>query len=135
VLISHRTGVIFSEFVELITGYKTMLNYKGKHNALKIFSLLHFSKTMTNSCRLTLLTDSFRQLDLNQSVVSFVLLFEVHITFGSQSEVPPLFQTHLDSDFVFSHDSHESSACWILTDRNQKLSADRIRRATQVKSY
>ncbi len=112
-----------------------MLHYKGKYNALKIFSLPHFSKTMKNSCRLTLLTDFFRQLDQNQSVVCFVLLFEVHITFGSQSEVPPLFQTHLDSDFVFSHDSQKSSAFWILTDRNQKLSADRTLRMTQAKSY
>ena len=56
----------------------------------KIFSLPHFSKTMKNSCRLTLLTDSFGQLDQKQSVDSFVLLFEVHITFGFQSEVPPL---------------------------------------------
>ena len=47
---------------------------------------------MKNSCRLTLLTDSFGQLDQKQSVDSFVLLFEVHITFGFQSEVPPLFQ-------------------------------------------
>ena len=68
-----------------------MLNYRGKYTALKIFSLPHFSKTMKNSCRLTLLTDSFRQLDQNQSVDSFVLLFEVHIKFGFQSEVPPLF--------------------------------------------
>ncbi len=90
-LISHRTSIIFSEFVELIMGYKTMLNYRGKYTALKIFSLPHFSKIMKNSCRLTLLTDSFRQFDQNQSVDSFVLLFEVHITFGFQSEVPPLF--------------------------------------------
>jgi hypothetical protein len=46
---------------------------------------------MKNSCRLTLLTNSFRQLNQNQSVDSFVLLFEVHITFGFQSEVLPLF--------------------------------------------
>ena len=57
----------------------------------KIFSLPHFSKTMNNLCKLTLLTDSFRQLDQKQSVDSFVLLFEVHITFGFQSEVPALF--------------------------------------------
>ena len=56
-----------------------------------MFSLPHFSKTMKNSCRLTLLTDSFGQLDQKQSVDSFVLLFEVHITFRFQSEVPPLF--------------------------------------------
>ena len=46
---------------------------------------------MKNSCRPTLLTDFFRQLDQNQSVDGFVSLFEVHITFGFQSEVPPLF--------------------------------------------
>ncbi len=68
-----------------------VLNYRGKYTALKIFSLPHFSKTTKNSCRLTLLTDSFTQLDQNLSVDSFVLLFEVHITFGFQSEVPPLF--------------------------------------------
>ena len=67
-----------------------MLNYRGKYTALKYFSLLHFSKTIKTSCRLALLTGSFRQLDQNQSVDSFVLLFEVHITFGFQSEVPPL---------------------------------------------
>ena len=61
----------------------------------KIFSLPHFSKTMNNLCKLTLLTDSFRQLDQKQSVDSFVLLFEVHITFGFQSEVPPLFEVLL----------------------------------------
>jgi hypothetical protein len=47
---------------------------------------------MKNSCKLTLITDSFRQFYQNQSVASFVLLFEVHITFGFQSEVPTLFQ-------------------------------------------
>ncbi len=62
-LISHRTGMIFSELVELIIGYKTVLNYRGKYTALKIFSLPHFSKTMKNSCRVILLTDSLRQLD------------------------------------------------------------------------
>ncbi len=45
---------------------------------------------MKNSCTVIPLTDSFRQLDQNLSVDSFVLLFEVHITFGFQSEVPPL---------------------------------------------
>ncbi len=68
-----------------------MLNYRDKYTALKIFAVPHFSKTMKNSCRVTLLTDSLRQLDQNKSVDSFVLLFEVHITFGFQFEVPPLF--------------------------------------------
>ena len=67
-----------------------MVYHKGKYSAFKVSSILHCQKTMKNSCRLTLLTDSFRQLDQKQSVDSFVLLFEVHITFGFQSEVPPL---------------------------------------------
>ena len=46
---------------------------------------------MKNSCKLTLITDSFRQFYQNQSVDGFDLLFEVHITFGLQSEVPHLF--------------------------------------------
>ena len=57
---------------------------------------------MKNSCRLTLLTNSFKQLDQNQSVDSFVLLFEVHITFGFQSEVPPLFYPGL-REILHSH--------------------------------
>ena len=68
----------------------------------KIVSLPHFSKTMNNLCKLTLLTDSFRQLDQKQSVNSFVLLFEVHITFGFQSEVPPLLFILIDSN-IFSN--------------------------------
>jgi hypothetical protein len=79
-----------------------MLNYRGKYTALKIFSLPHFSKTMKNSCRVILLTDSLRQLDQNKSVDSFVLLFEVHITFRFQSEVPPLFNDESKNDVSFS---------------------------------
>jgi hypothetical protein len=67
-----------------------MVYHRGKYSAFKVSSILHCRKTMKNSCRLTLLTDSFRQLDQKQSVDNFVLLFEVHITFGYQSEVPPL---------------------------------------------
>jgi hypothetical protein len=47
---------------------------------------------MKKLCKLTLITDSFKQFYQNQSVESFVLLFEVHITFGFQSEVPTLFR-------------------------------------------
>ena len=67
-----------------------MVHHRGKYSAFKGSAILHCRKTMKASCRLTLLTDSFRQLNQKQSVDSFVLLFEVHITFGFQSEVPPL---------------------------------------------
>ena len=61
--------------------------HRGKYGALKVFSILHCPKTMKNSCILTLLVDSFRQFDQNQSVVNYFLLFEVHITLGFKSEV------------------------------------------------
>lgn len=49
--------------------------------------------------------------------------------------VPP----HLAQSFfkirINGHDKfiHKSSSCWVLTDRNQKLSADRTKRVTQAK--
>jgi len=52
---------------------------------------------MKNSCKLTVITDSFRQFYQNQSVDGFDLIFEVHITFGFQSEVPHLFQYEIIS--------------------------------------
>jgi hypothetical protein len=93
VFLSHRISIIFSGLLELVMGYKMMLNCRGKYTALKVCSVLYFSKTMKNSCKLTLITDFFRQFYQNQSVDSFVLLFEVHITFGFQSEVPTLLST------------------------------------------
>ena len=72
-------------------GYKMMLNWRNKYAALKICSVLCFSKTMKNSCNLTLIIDSFRQFYQNQPVDGFDLLLEVHITCGFQSEAPHLF--------------------------------------------
>ena len=74
-----------------------MVYHRGKYSAFKVSSILHCQKTMKTSCRLTLLTDSFRQLDQKQSADNFVLLFEVHITFGFQSEVPPLFLDRMEN--------------------------------------
>ena len=90
-MLLQSQSIIFSTLLELVMGYKIMLNCRGKYAALKICSVLYFSKTMKNSCKLTLITDSFRQFYQNQSVDGFDLLFEVHITFGFQSEVPHLF--------------------------------------------
>ena len=50
-------------------------------------------------------------------------------------DVPP----HLAQSFfkirINGHDKfiHQSSACWVLTEQNQKLSADRTKRVTQAK--
>jgi hypothetical protein len=85
---TERTSITFSGLLELVMGYKMMLNCRVKYAALKVCSVLYFSKNMKTSCKLTLITDSFKQFYQNQSVDSFVLLFEVHITFGFQSEVP-----------------------------------------------
>jgi hypothetical protein len=68
-----------------------MLNYRGRYAAFKISSISHCPKTMKNSCIRTLLVDSFRQFDQNQSVGNCVSLFEVHITLGFKSEVSTLF--------------------------------------------
>jgi hypothetical protein len=64
-----------------------MVYHRGKYGAFKVSSILHCPKTMKNSCILTLLVDSFRQFDQNQSVVNYFLLFEVHITLGFKYEV------------------------------------------------
>src|SRR6202044_67707 len=90
VFISHRTEVIFVESIELVRSYKMIINHKGKYCTFKISSILYYPKTTKNLCKLTLLTDSFQQFDQNQSVTRFVSLFEVHITFGFESEVPAL---------------------------------------------
>jgi hypothetical protein len=64
-----------------------MVYHRGRYGAFKVSSILHCPKTMKNSCILTLLVDSFRQFDQNQSVVNYFLFFEVHITLGFKSEV------------------------------------------------
>ena len=91
VFISHRTEVIFMESIELVRNYKMIINHKGKYGIFKISSIPYYQKITKNLCKLTLLTDSFRQFDQNQSVSRFVSLFAVHITFGFESEVPALF--------------------------------------------
>ena len=91
IVLLRSQSINFSRLLELVMGYKMMLNCRGKYAALKICSVLYFSKTMKNSCKLTVITDSFRQFYQNQSVDGFDLIFEVHITFGFQSEVPHLF--------------------------------------------
>ncbi len=112
-----------------------VLNYRGKYTALKIFSLSHFSKTTKNSCRLTLLTDSFRQLDQNLSVDSFVLLFEVHITFEFQSEVPPLFFFLLGEfgRIYIGELIDNTSKCIIKTLEDEKSKQDYSREIESIK--
>ena len=96
VFISHRTEVIFVESIELVRSYKMIINHKGKYCTFKISSILYYPKTTKNLCKLTLLTDSFQQFDQNQPVSRFVSLFEVHITFGFESEVPALFRINFN---------------------------------------
>ena len=52
-----------------------MIYYRGKYGAFNVSSILHFLKTMKNWCILTLLVDSFRQFDQNQSVGNYVSFF------------------------------------------------------------
>jgi hypothetical protein len=52
-----------------------MVYHRDKYDAFKVSSTLHCPKTMKNSCILTLLADSFRQFDQNQSVGNYVSLF------------------------------------------------------------
>ena len=92
VSISHRTEDIFVKSIELGKSYKMIINHKGKYCTFKISSILYYPKTTKSLCKLTLLTDSFQQFDQDQSVSRFVSLFEAHITFGFQSEVPALFR-------------------------------------------
>ena len=49
-------------------GYKMILNSRGKYAAFKNSSIPQYPETMKNSCILSLLADSFRQFDQNQSV-------------------------------------------------------------------
>ena len=44
-LISHRTGIPFSELVELIMSYKMVLNYRDKYVVVKISSIQPCPKT------------------------------------------------------------------------------------------
>ncbi len=65
----------FSGLLELVMGYKMMLNCRGKYATLKVCSVLYFSKTVKSSCKLTLITASFRQFyQTNLSIVLFYFL-------------------------------------------------------------
>jgi hypothetical protein len=64
-----------------------MVYHRDKYGTFKVFSILHCSKTMKNSCIVTLLVDSFRQFDPKSICRQLFLLFEVHITLGFKSEV------------------------------------------------
>ena len=78
-----------------------IINHKGKYCTFKISSILYNPRTTKNLCKLMVLTDSFQQFDQNQSVICFVSLFEVHITFGFESEVPALFKTFSIENCIF----------------------------------
>jgi hypothetical protein len=55
VLISHGIGIIFPELIELIRGYKMILNSRDNYAAFPIFSLPYFQKEMKNSYMLRIL--------------------------------------------------------------------------------
>ncbi len=104
-----------------------MVYHRGKYGAFKVSSILHCPKTMKNSCILTLLVDSFRQFDQNQSVVNYFLLFEVHITLGFKSEVTTFINTFCwekTEKRIATGGDRRIAYCWIhhwFTLRNEKV--------------
>ena len=53
-LFSHKTNVIFSEYIELVKSCKIRANHTGKYTVFQISSIAQYRKTMKNSYILTL---------------------------------------------------------------------------------
>ena len=66
VLTSRGIVIIFPQLVELITGYKMILNYRNNNVVLKIFSLQDFTKAMENSYIATIICLTHAYFSLGQ---------------------------------------------------------------------